>query len=1215
MRLSKVLKTSLFVLLALTCLDKLGWAQLTTSRLDGLVRDPTGFVVPGATVILTNVETNASYQTATNESGLYVFPQVPFGLYRVAVEVRDFKKSVVEGVKIEVNVPATVNFNLELGQIGETIEVSATEGREIVNTVNAAISTVVTRDQIQALPLNGRDPLQFALLQAGVTGSGQIAREASVNGTRGTFNNLTLDGINNQDNFIRTDAFFGVIPLRESFVHEFNITTSNAETDGGIGSSQTQLVTRGGTNQYHGTLFYFHRNSALNANRFFNNASGVEKPRVLNHQFGGNAGGPIIRDKLFIFGNYEEERDPAGVSVVRRVLTPSARDGVFSYQRLDNGQFESINLLQLTGVSFDPAIRNLIGSTPQANDSSEGDGRNFSGFRFNSSGKTTGKWLVLRSDYVLSQRNNIEVSFKQFQFDLPNDPFNDIDTPFPGRSGGGQASTRRSGTAAWRATFSPTLINEARWGFQYAPVQFVTNEGFSSGYRLLFPNADGEIITNPVQNSLPQGRKAPVYEVVDNATWIKGNHSVKFGGSFRWSSVNSFNLAGGTLNAGVIPIYQMGFGAGNPNPLQANLFPGGISSADLEGASDLLALLGGYVDEGRQVFNVTSRTSGFVPGARQERTLTQRFFSLYSSDTWRLHPQLTLTAGLRWEYHTVPDEKDGLVLLPVGGVSQLLDPNATIDFAGGDTGRPFFNKDLNNFSPSVALAWRPFGQRQTVLRAGYSINYVIDNNFTAVQNAYSGNDGLTQQVNVPGLSGTVSSGGIQPIPVPPFKVPRSARDNLDLDPFAALYTIDPNLRTPYVQQWTMSLQHELLRGSAFEIRYIGNRGTKLSRALDLNQVQFPADFVEDFRRAQRNLAANGSPTVGEPLQVLPSLGLGGFLQNGTIRNWIRQGQIGTYVGDFLAPNRAFFFAGEGGENFGATLPITGFYPNPNIFIADFLGNNSFSSYHALQTEFRGRIREGLHLQSNYTFGKVLTNFSGTANQFRAYMDNGQQSLEVFRPEYDITHTFNTNFLYDIPFGLNRRFLNSGGVLNGILGGWSVTGIARVRSGETINIVSQRATLNRAGRSIVNTVHLNGLTIPELQDRTGAYRGPNGVTLFAPSLIAESGRASEAFFTNPGLLQAGTLALSPVSGPWYFTADLGLRKSIQLPFSETSRLEFRWDFYNIFNRANFDVGRGGTSSANESLGLFNGHNINSTSFGLINDTFDPREMQFGLRILF
>ena len=556
----------------------------------------------------------------------------------------------------------------------------------------------------------------------------------------------------------------------------------------------------------------------------------------------------------------------------------------------------------------------------------------------------------------------------------------------------------------------------------------------------------------------------------------------------------------------------------------------------------------------------------------------------------------------------------------MGGVESVLDPEAVIDLAGSTNGRPFFNNDGNNFSPNIGMAWQIWqdgghgGRSRTVLRAGYGINYVVDNSLTTVLNALRGNDGLSQTVALTGLSGTVSGGGLVPIPVPEFRIPRTARDGILADSAAAIFTIDPNLRTPYVQQWNIGLQHRIVQDTAVELRYVGNHGVKLSRAIDLNQVLLPPDFVEDFRRAQRNLAANGDPRAGEPLQIFPQLGLGGFLQAGYVQNWVRNGEIGQYIGGFMAPNRAFFFDGEGGERFGATLPISYFLRNPNAFVGDFVGNNAFSKYHALQFEIRRRLRSGLTGQFNYTWGKVLTNFSGSQSNFRGLFDNAQPELEIMRPDFDITHTFNGNWVWEIPFGEGRRWMNSGSILDTIAGGWDLSGFLRIRSGEAINIISGRGTINRGGsRALTNTVHLEGIDIKALQTKTGAFRNSDGrVTLFDSSLITEGGAGNPGVFKNPGLLQAGTLGMSPVSGPWYSSLDVGLRKSFALPITEESRVQLRVDAFNVLNRTSFSVG---STSGPSGLGVTNRQNPNSTQFGLISSAFPARQLQVGLKVVF
>ena len=1162
-------------------------AQTLTSRVEGTVQDEAGGVIPGAAVTMTEVDTNVVREAFTNDRGLYLFPQVPAGTYRVAAAVPGFSTTVIEDVRVVVSAPASIDVVLEVGGVAETVLVSAAEAQSLMNTVNAEINTNLSREQVGELPLNGRSVVQLALTQAGVTGPGG-ARTASINGTRGTYNNFTLDGVNNQDNFIRTDSLFGIIPLKESFIDEINITTANSDVDAGLGASQTQFVTRSGGNTFNSEVFFYHRNEALNANSYFNKAAGLEKERTRVHEFGVNVGGPLVRDRFFFFVNYEEEREPATSSVVRRVLTNSARAGDFRYVRQDNGQVATVNLHRLTGIGPDPVIRSLVDMTPAPNDASVGDGRNTAGYRFNASNENTSDWLIFRGDYVIDPRHSATGTFHQFRFDLPNSVFNGIDSVYPGLPGAGQSSDRRLGSFTLSSTLGPSVVNEARFGAQTYGVAFVNNETFPNGHQLSFG-----AFANPVRNFLDQGRDVLNLEASDSLTWVRGAHTVRLGGGFRRTRVDAFN------DGGLLPSYALGFGTGNPDPLVPALFPGGISSDELGAAAGLLATLGGVVDSAYQIFNVSSTSSGFVDGATERRVLNQDFLHLYAGDTWRVAPDTSLTMGVRWELHGVPDEAQGLALLPVGGVDAVLDPDAVVDFAGSSHGRPFFNRDWNNFAPNLGVAHRLTDRM--VVRGGYALNYVLDNNMTTALNAIGANAGLTQDVFLPGLGGTVSGGGLVPVSAPEFKIPRTARDGILADPTAALFTFDPDLRTPYVQQWNVGWQVEALRDTAIEVRYVGNRGTDLVRAIDLNQLLLPEAFVDDFRRARRNLAANGHPGIGEPLQVFPRLGLGGYLDFGAVQSWIRNGEIGQYIGGFLAPNRRFFFAGEGGEAFGATLPIGYFYTNPNTYVGDVVGNYSFSEYNALQLEVRRAWRSGFTGQFNYTWGRTLTDFAGSQANFRAYFDNARPELEIMRSDSDITHTINANWVWELPVGEGRRWLDDRGLLSSIVGGWGLSGFLRIRSGEVINIVSQRGTINRGSRALVNTVHLDGIGIGDLQGRTGVYRHPDGrVTLFDDSLIDDGGGNLD-IFRNPGMLEAGTLPLSPISGPWYATVDLGLRKNIALPFSAGSRMQIRVDAFNVFNRANFDIGRY--------------HNPNSREFGLISSTFAARQIQVGMRLTF
>jgi hypothetical protein len=1200
-RLKRFVSHALLVAAVTFCGSLSASAQSFNSSVNGTVKDQTGAVIQGAKVTLIDLSTRREVVATTNEQGFFVFADVRAGSYKLTVERDGFKKGEVTDVQVNVSTPATVNFELQTGQIAEVITTSATEAQTVVNTENATLQTTVFERQINDLPLNGRNPLSLAALQAGVNTSGSN-RTASVNGLRGTFTNLTWDGININDNFIRTDSFFGVAAPSVVSVAEFTLTTQNGGPTDGLGVAQVKLVTPRGSTNYHGQVFEFHRNDALDANSFFNNAAGIDKAKLIQNQFGFGLGGPIKlpkkvfgplgfdSDKLFFYGYYEGTRVRTDTSVLRTALTANARQGQFTYLRADNGQLATVNLLTLGGLPADPKAQALIATTPQPNDLTTADITsnpalaNTAGFRFNSPTGFDGDLLGFRIDYDATARHRFEASYSRFKFNLPNSG----GEPFPGRPGDGQSSIRPRGSFAWYWTPLNSLNNEARFGFNNYDVTFFTNEKFAEGYRLDFPT-----ITDPVDNFLPQGRIADNYEVIDNANWIKGSHQVRFGGNYRRVYIEPFNAAG------TLPLYTIGFNTtGNPNPLVRAQFPG-ISTNDFTRAANFLAILAAPIAQVAQTFNAADRTSGFVPGAAQRQMFEYYGVGLYAGDTWRFRRNLTVNLGLRWEYISTPTEKKGLTLLPrTRGLDALYDPNAVIDFAGAGTGRPYFDEDYNNFAPSISLAWDPFGNGKTSIRAGYSISYVVDNNITTILNATSGNNGLQSGVTQLNTSGTVSAGGIRPIPPPAFKVPRTVLDNLALDTQAAIFTIDPKFRTPYVQQWALSVEREILPDTVFEVRYVGNRGVKLTRGIDVNQVRILDNgFLADFRRAERNLAANGNPAVGEALQVFPRLGLGGLLTNATILNLISTGEVGQLAATYVANRGLFLVPGVNGSQVGPEF----FLPaNPNIFVADYVGNGSYSDYHGLQTEIRRRLRHGLYLQANYTYSKALTDFEGSQANFSGLLDLGStNAVEKQRIGDDITHVFKANAVYELPFGPGKRLLDGGGVLGKIVGGWSFNPIIRWQTGEPISIVSARGTLNRAGRSGKNTVN-STLSVSDLQSKTGLFRDAQGrIILFDPSLIGSDGRANTQIFSNPTSGTLGTLQLAPVSGPGRFDFDLGLIKRTGI--TERVNFEFRFEAFNLLNHTNFDIGQV--------------QNINNTNFGRVTATFAPRILQFAGKVNF
>jgi hypothetical protein len=381
---------------------------------------------------------------------------------------------------------------------------------------------------------------------------------------------------------------------------------------------------------------------------------------------------------------------------------------------------------------------------------------------------------------------------------------------------------------------------------------------------------------------------------------------------------------------------------------------------------------------------------------------------------------------------------------------------------------------------------------------------------------------------------------------------------------------------------------------------VGNRGVGLTRGVDLNQVRiFDNGFLEDFQRAQFNLSTCGriNPTAAQcanrqVLQILPRFGLAGFLTNGTVINLVNTGQVGELAA-FYYLNRNFFLNGANGGD--PTLTPAFFArSNPNAFVTDLYTNGSWSNYHGLQAEIRRRFSQGLYFQANYTYSKGLTDSEGSQTNFDPYLDiaTGDEK-EVRRNTNDITHVFKANAIYELPFGQGKPFLNYSGIGGRLLGGWSIGGLLRWQSGEPVSITSGgRGTLNRAARSTVNTVNTT-LTIPEIQQNTGLFFDP---TTGQPRLFPVG---FESNFANPAAGTRGTLALTPVSGPSVLFFDASIIKRTY--FTETMNVEFRVEAFNVLNNTNFNITQ--TQS------------INSTTFGFINSTFDPRVIQFAAKFNF
>lgn len=1250
--------------LALTCwlaLPVMG--QATTGTLTGLVTDPQGAIVSGATVTLINSDTRVETKATSNDQGEFVFPQVTPGKYSLSVEATNFKKALATDLKIDVGITSRTTVVLEVGSVTEQVTITATQ--DIVNSSTPTLTSVINTRQVQDLPLPDRNPLALAGLQPGVAVTGTDNRGSSISGLRQTSVHLTQDGINAMDNFVKTSSLFALTAPSLNSTSEFSITTGTNDSGSGRGVGQVRLVTRGGTNDFHGDVFYLNRNDYFQANTFFNNLAGTQRARQNQHFFGFALGGPMFgprfgeggpaiwngRDRAFWFFSYEGFRENFSVTRNRTVLTEQAKQGIFRYTGA-NGALTSVNLLTIgNAAALNPVTLAQLNQMPLPNNNLVGDTLNTGGFRFNVTGKDVNDKYVFRYDHVLVQDSSvgshkIEFVFNRASFNLTPDTFNSIEAPFPGGTDVFQASTRSLATVALHSTFG-SVTNEFRYGRQWAPVNFLRAAAPSNPFFTTFA-----AVTNFDNVQMGQGRETTVTQWIDNMAIPKGAHTFRLGFDFQEILADTFNDAG--IHPNVILGSNTQNSTGIINADFANLPAGANGNAIVTRANSVFADITGFLASASATVNVSSPTSGFVQGATRARIFKQRDLALYLQDQWRAKPNLSLNFGVRWDYQGVPTIPNGLAIqvtnvndiFSVSGPGNLFNPNAapgsqvtgtkaTLDFVSGETGRGLWNNDWNNFAPFFGFAYSPdfkegflakvFGPTGTSsFRGGYSISYLHDG-FTVVSNALgtgTTNPGLISIASNPTPSGVLNAGGVA-LPGVAFTMPITDRQNFLANPNNALWAIDPNLRIPYVQQWSFGYEREITRNMAFEIRYAANHGVKVWRANNFNEINiFENGFLKEFINAQKNLAARGGTSfapgcggcVALPIfdRFFTQGGLpagqttAGQYSNATSISNLLNNNVGT-----LANTLAFSTTYRlNRENVALGIPANFFVANPNAAGITLLGNDSTSNYHSLQAEIRRRFSGGLQFQADYTFSKAMTDAPGALgnNQsdltsFRTLRD---KQLDYMRSSQDQTHRFVFNSIYDLPFGRGRRYLsNANGFVDRTLGGWTVGSIVVWATRPPWFIASNRATVNQFNAAN-NPADLVGISFEDFKKNVGIFRHATGVYFINPEILNITTNAAGGFVSSslkPGLMAApapgffGNFPMNSINGPRYFNVDTSLVKRI--PITETVKGELKTTFINIFNNANF---------------VYGGQNFDSTSFGRITaQSGSPRVIHFTLKV--
>ncbi|NNE98555.1 MAG: TonB-dependent receptor [Pyrinomonadaceae bacterium] len=1257
------MKKFIQVMLILISFSVFGFAQSTAGRLIGTVSGPDG-LLPGITITATDTKTGAVRTTTSDEKGGYRFDNLSFGSYTVRFSSDGFKSFVANDVRIESNREYSLNATLEIGAISAEVTIQA--GVDIVNSTNSELTQTIDGERIIDLPINGRNPINLLNLQAGVN-----ATSNSISGQRASSVAYTRDGVPVADQFIRT-GFVEDLPSIDDTA-EFTVATQNANASlGGGGSTQVQLTTPRGGEKFSGAGYWNNRNSALGANNFGLNAAGVERSRLNRNQFGGKIGGPLpvpgigegtpalFKDKGFFFVNYERDLINQSSAVTNSILLQPYRDGTFSYARADNGAIETVNLLSGAGlnvaanpanfaavggaIGVDPTIQaRVLGITP-----SVGNGNNLvtlangtpvtQEFLLNSRNNTVRDALTMRLDFLISDNHNFYFVHKWRKETIDRPDANVGFGPLPFVN---QTATTRSFTINYNAFFGTNWINTLTVGRRDANPFFNESPNFPADFLIGRNTAANTVVsgltlglTSPEPSFQNQGRTTRQYTIADNALYTTGNHTLRFGFEINHINIRSFNEFSTT------PIWAISDGNAATPSLSSALFPGGIAGSDLTTARNLRWLLGGFVEQGDLQANFVPGL-GSVPGAPLVEPFQYEQYGLHFQDQWRIRPDLTLNLGVRWDYFS-PIVGDTIYLEPdLRGAADtaaveaaLLNPNGQLVFVGTTAGRPgqFTKRDLDNFAPVLGVAYNPtfdggflsgLFDGKTVIRGGFRMSTVDDANVTSQRNAAGANDGLNFLGSASNQNARLSA--LPAIPFPAFVAPpisfATANAN-DPNGVPTFFANDPNLQNQQTMEWNFGVQREIGYNTVIEARYVGGYSDELFRGRDLNQIDINAGgFLTGFLQGRQNCrvavanrggvmqigacsAADIAGTAGLPGQAPITTG-GNSLTNfnflGFVRDFYVRGDVGQFAQLFIT-NR---------------LDDVPFRANPNGGNVDLLDNSGRYSYNAMQLEIRRRFSDGLNFQANYTFQKTLASVATDGQaRFNTLLDNANPELEYARPNYDRTHTININSQYELPFGRGRRFLDQGGILNALFGGWALNNIMNIGSGAPISIRFTDGTLNRAGRSLDGTA-MTGLTHEQVRDLIG-LRVVNGIRYYIdPSVIAPDGTATggnfepvananfpgQVFFASqPG--QTGNLPRNFINGPWYWFWNAGLRKNFGV--GEKINVQLRADAFNVLNTTYFNVV--------ENSGIFN---IESSTFGQIPDSAAraPRIFQLGLRIEF
>ncbi|PWU10308.1 MAG: hypothetical protein C5B51_04505 [Terriglobia bacterium] len=1215
------------------CAAGLG-AQAVTS-LSGTVTDPSNSAVPNATVTLVNDDTNAQRSVTADVEGRYSFAQVQPGRYHVTAKAAGFNDVIINDVRLLVNSPATVAIVFEkVGTVATTIAVNSEAIQ--VNTADATIGNAIGDKVITQLPFEARNVVGLLALQPGVTYLGEPDpaqqndfRSGTVNGGKSDQANVTLDGVDVNDQQSRS-AFTSVLRVTLDSVQEFRTITSNSTADfGRTSGAQVSLVTKSGTNVVHGSAYEYLRNTATSANDFFANQAGLKRAKLNRNVFGVSLGGPLKKNRLFAFVNYEGRKDRSEtLSAARIVPTSDFRNGIFTYQRKDGSigtlNPDQVRALDPAGIGENPAALAIFKTYPLPNSIAAGDSLNTSGFIFNASTPLDWNTYIAKFDYAVDGNGKHTIFWRG---NLQNDRYANGLPQFPGDPPSQvQLSTNKGYAIGYTALIRPNLISNFHYGFTR---QGVETTGIQSAAEARFRD-----IEDRARRTQGLIRQIPLHQVSEDLSWIHGGHTVAAGGviriirNHRLSQQNSFSDA--LANSSYL------LGSGN-----------GFLAADAANTTvykrQFTNLLGIMTQLTRQA-NYDLQGNLLPEGTAVKRLFADEEYELYLQDTWKATRSLTVTAGLRVSllppvyeaqgYQTSPSMslEDWYNLrgsLAAQGKPQSLAPLVSFDLAS-KTGRGLYPTH-HDFAPRAALAYAPRaesglskflfgGPNRSSIRVGAGIYYdafgqsvIRDYDSTAL--GFSTNIVSPANANAatyPRFSGTYGvpfTSTFFPAAKPTSTFPQTYGE----DPTRITNTLDDQLKAPYSISLDFSVQRELGHGFIVQGAYIG----RLSRrSLIKDDLAMPTNLKDPksgmtYRQAAGQLTAminNGVPTANvTPIayfeNLWPSTAGKGLSATQTIYN-LYKSQGGDYTTGLYELDAA-----------DGSLCCSIFGPYA-IFNSQFgsvaaLRSRGTGSYHGMQWTVRKRFAAGVQFDFNYTFSKSIDlaslpenrattpGFTSQVNStsiINSWFTNDMKAVS----DYDVQHLLSALWVAELPFGKGKPIAgNANAVLNQFIGGWSLNGVFRDSSGLPISI--------QAGGVWPTNWQVGSYAI-----QTGVLAPPQ-TTANAPA-PTKSGKPGPNLFADPaGALGAYSLPLAGdsgqrngIRGDGFFGIDLGVGKRFNL-FTykdQPHTLQFRAESFNITNSVRFDP-----YTANNNI-------LNPARFGQYTATLTrPRVFQFSLRYEF